>query len=218
MNECCNFHDLCELWNAHYNTMLQSITILATIFGFGLPSLAAWFQHRSLREERELMNKDIERKLFELDDLRKLISQQDSKINKLQKLLSDAYIASAQFYVNECWRAVRESNGSNSKENKKEAIVFIFSNMSNAIECGVNSGRQENLINVLNTFLDDDIGKFIFEDQQPLEEAIDVFKQDITSGSSVKPESIVALAGADNETYKKFAEKYKSFLGALKGC
>ena len=218
MNEPTAFNALCDLWTSHFNIMLTCVTILAALFGLGGPLMFSMFQRQNLKDERERLNKEMADKFTELEKQRELISQQDSKINKLQKLLSDAYIALAQFYTNECWRVVRESNGSNSKENKKEAIVFIFSNMSNAIECGVNSERQENLINVLNTFLDDDIGKFIFEDQQPLEEAIDVFKQDITSGSFVKPESIVALAGADNETYKKFAEKYKSFLGALKGC
>ena len=94
MNECCNFHDLCELWNAHFDTMISCVSLLAVLFGLVIPIFATLIQHNNLKNERERMDKDMDRRFSELEKLRerwdKDVERRFSELkNQREQLIKD---------------------------------------------------------------------------------------------------------------------------------
>ena len=67
----------------------------------------------------------------------------------------------------------------------------------------------------MNDLLLDDICKFVFDDPQLLNAAVNDVKHILGDNQFVELPDLVKVAGRDNATYLAFAQKYKSLFDAL---
>lgn len=208
MNECCNFHDLCELWNAHFDTMISCVSLLVMVFGLVIPTMAAWFQHKRLKYERDRWDKDMERRLADFEKQKERIVQQNLRIDELQDLLGNAYVALAQFYLNEAGRVSKEWPTAGDKDEKTKNARAVLKYVGSTLQCVLNSRNRSQTIVVLKTFVD--APPIFLTDGEILNEAMNSLCREYPRSTFfVKSADLAEIVGADNQTYKDFCIKFK---------
>ena len=206
MNEPTTFNALCDLWTSHFNIMLTCVTILAGLFGLGCPLMFSMFQRQNLKDERERMNKEMADKFAEVQkQQQELISQQNSRLDKLQELTSNAYVALANYYLDELMRIKVVWNDPTRQEEQKERDLrqtLIY--FGNALQCLVNSRDREELVKIMATFCEP-MSAIITRDKALLAKALDELLKDYPSHNFfVFSDALAEIAGPANSVYIRF--------------
>ncbi|MBP5531568.1 MAG: hypothetical protein J6Y54_06040 [Lentisphaeria bacterium] len=204
------FHQLNDIWSSRFNATMQCVTILAAIFGFGIPSVAAWFQHKRLKYERERWDKDMERRLADFEKQKELIVQQNLRIGELQDLAGNAYVALANYYLDELVRIkVVWNDPTRTDDQKQDDMRRTLIYFGNAFHCLVNSKNRGQLVEVMDAVADP-MSEIIMRDQELLKKVVNGLRQSNPRNNFfVTSEDLAEIAGSENCVYKKFVSKFQ---------
>ena len=210
MNECCNFHELCKLWNAHFDTMIHCVTLLAAFFGFGVPAVTAWLQYKRFKYERERLDRDIERRLAEFEKQKELIARQNLRIGELQDLSNSAFVALANYYLDELMRFIVVFNDPTRTDERQQADMRkTISYFGKDLQCLVNSRNRGELVKILGTFAEP-MSEIVTRDLELLKKVVNGLRQsDPQNNFFVTSENLAEITGPENSVYKKFVSAFQ---------
>lgn len=122
-----------DLFDRHFSQLLTVLSILITIFGFGLPFSSYFFQRQNLKEERLAIEKGLEKKYNEFDnklnDYRQEISLEATKIEKTIDYLVTQKIQSSKKEISELESAIAEAR-QESKNDIQNSTVQLNTNIN----------------------------------------------------------------------------------------
>ena len=214
-----------ELFNSHFSNLLTFLGVFGTIFGLAIPAGAYLLQRQTLKDEKEILQKNIDRtydKVSELmekyEELKQFKNQMNEIINTINKkninlehfqhelfmnlqTTFDGVFSIALFLVD----AIPD------REKIRNLFCMMLISFDNAVNCAVKANNSKGLIELIRRMKP--IIEIYYKEKYSSEfrQAIATIKPNAENNSAfVSGEEIQKLLGDENyELYKWYKELYE---------
>jgi len=147
-----------------------------------------------------------------------LISQQQNRIESLQNLLSNAYIALAQFYLDGLKTKIIEWHWPGREEPQKNDIMYkILDYFRKAIQCLINSGNRDELLKIMEVF-SAKMPTFLKENTELVKKTLLNNPQFFSPSNFFTKDDLSETVGFDNAIYKKFIQRFAFLFDMIDEC
>lgn len=195
------------LFASQFTIVLTIIGIMLAIFGALLPMIFTLIQRKDLKDERERVLKEIESKTSDLLNLQNEVAQQKKEISDLHELLSNAYIALAQYYVDRLHQMLPVWKQQNPKEADTAAKMLFL--QKNLLACAANSGDKRCFEDMLKDSLQ--LAEMLQLDNASWNKGVEANLIKLGKNNFIPLSALKENFGESSKLYKDFLAAYSLF-------